>query len=223
MSNFTTWRSLVDGVEIGAIPDSEDLHARYDAREIDAGDGASISSWSDLTDNGHDLTTLDADPTFRESGIESNPSVDFDNANFDVSFPSISQPFSVFFVIEQHTTTSDDTDLFTDRSNDDIFLHTEDDDDYALGSPNRDVTGGNPDTNPHILSGIFNSPNSILRLDGNQLDSGDSGNEVLAKIEINLRRNTAFDMLELLVYEGDKNDEAESIEEYLDRDTSILS
>ena len=95
MSNFTTWRSLVDGEEIGEIPDSAVY--RFDAHSINATDGDSITSWQcDVTGD-----TITGDATYTNDGIDGEPAVYFngtDDKLEDHSFIDITNP-TIFYIV----------------------------------------------------------------------------------------------------------------------------
>ena len=91
MSNFTTWRSLVDGEEVGGIPDSgvfQDSQVQWWAGEgIDVDDGQQTSGWQDVL---LDATATDVGaPTFRadQAGF---PAVEYDGVDDGHDFPSFS-------------------------------------------------------------------------------------------------------------------------------------
>ena len=78
MVDFTggTWRSLIDGTEIVAIPDTAGLQGHWDATEISATDGDGITTWTDQSGAGNDLEG--GNPIYRENEIGNNPALDFD-------------------------------------------------------------------------------------------------------------------------------------------------
>ena len=71
MSNFTTWRSLVDGEEIGAIPDSV-VH-QYNSQDLDLSDNDPVSTWPDEVGEA-DLSENNS-PTFETDAINGEPAV----------------------------------------------------------------------------------------------------------------------------------------------------
>ncbi len=79
----------------------------WDASQISASDGSALSSWSDLSGNGYDLTqpTSGDQPTFYESTwaylINGLPAVSFNGTSdfmFNTSFPNQAQPLTIFTV-----------------------------------------------------------------------------------------------------------------------------
>ena len=92
MTEFTTWRSLVDGAEISDIPDSENLYAHYDAQQIDETDGTTITQWNDISDNGLDATD-GTQATYRDSGINGEAAVDFNGSDDRLTVPDSTDDF----------------------------------------------------------------------------------------------------------------------------------
>lgn len=90
------------------IPDSEDLYAWYDLSQEDFSDLDSISTLTDQSGNGHDLTGPNG-PTYIDDGIGGNPVARFDDADgddyLDVSFDSVNQPVHHFLVARVIDTT----------------------------------------------------------------------------------------------------------------------
>ena len=94
MTEFTTWRSLVDGEEISAIPDSQDLHSRFDFSEEDG----SVPV-VDQTDNGNDLDS----GSYSGVGVDINgvQAGDFDGNDDGVAgsdLDEIQTPYHEFYV-----------------------------------------------------------------------------------------------------------------------------
>jgi len=207
-----------------AIPDEGDLHARYDATKLLLNDGDTVSTWSDQTGNGHDLTAGEA-PTFKTSIINGNPVVRFDGIDeyLSTSFGTLPQPNHIFMVIKKQTNGSDTSLRFIA---------------YGLSSGNRHapyvnggtwrftaevgtaiVSGVGIDTNPHINATLGNGTSSTLRLDGSQIASGDAGADDLTGLKVGTRNSEIqfgdFDIGEILVYGQDKSGIQTDVEQYL--------
>jgi len=224
-------RSVGVGVEVGsAIPDSGDLRARYDARNFNLSDGDAVSTWADETGNGLDLSA-NGSPTYDESTAVGVPAVDISQSdNMDVSFnSSLSNPFHVFFlgrfvtdnefevIWGPNTAVSNGFSGFSQRS-DEFAIR-------VLGSSDQQFNAGF-DTNTHIFGTLINSSNAELRLDGTNQGSVDPQASALDGFMLGSNGNGSkpaqVEITEVLIYEGDKTSKASDIEEYLNRDTSLL-
>ena len=214
------------------IPDSEDLHARYDAREIDANDADPITSWSDETGNGHDLSG--GDPTYVEDAIGGQPVVRFDGEDdlLSSSFSDEAQANHVFILFEIVSLGDDNQAIFDGAtgSTHNIFIDESNDKEYNLFAGSRLGDPANTVANEgdrRILSALFDGSDSVLRLDGSDDTTGDVGSETLDGVTLAALGDGAdhlnIDVLEVLVYPEGKTDKQDDIEEYLDRDTNILS
>ena len=95
MTEFTTWRSLVDGAEISAIPDSvvKDSQWYYDPRSEDANDNDTLTQLTDQGDEGNNATVLDGETgaDYVESGINGFPSYSWDDDGMEVSFSNLTE------------------------------------------------------------------------------------------------------------------------------------
>ena len=103
--SFDRWRSLVDGAEIdlgSAIPDSDNLHAEYNLQEQPEGDGATIDTLIDQSDNGFDADAVGS-PTMDVDGFDGQQAAVLDGANDGWDIPesvweSLDQPFTFYAV-----------------------------------------------------------------------------------------------------------------------------
>lgn len=178
MVNFTQWRSLVDGSEVNKIPDSGDLHQRFDSRELSLSAGDAVSTWPDESGNARDLTAGSA-PTYRENVVNSNPAVEFDGVDdyLSNSHADISTPFTVVCVIRSTT-----------NSNRHVIWNNNDGNTAAgmvewRGGNNEwqafngsALSGGSNDTTAFdIISIRFDGANSDLRQNRTELAAGDLG------------------------------------------------
>ena len=103
-------------VGIDAIPDSGNLHAHYDAQQIDETDGETITVWNDESGNGYNATD-GTQATYRESSLNGEPAVDFDGVDDLLTVPDSTgeftflhdgSPASVYIVAEVQTPDSFD-------------------------------------------------------------------------------------------------------------------
>ena len=211
-------------VGIDAIPDSEDLHAHYDATTISASDGDSISTWSDQTDNDHDLTA-GAEPIYKTDILNGNPIVRFDGVDdfLNVSFSEQSQPNTIFVVFQLNSVESSRNNHIIDANtgnNQAFFTDDSNDQNYQLFAGNR--IGGNTQSAPpetYIASNLFNETSSEFRLNGTTDSTGDVGINNLDGITVGAQgggdNNTEVDIGEILVYPSDKSQIFNDVESYL--------
>lgn len=203
-----------------AIPDSRDLHARYDATAISAADGDRISTWGDETDNGFNLTAGKA-ATFEASTINGNPAVQFNGIDefLDVSWTTISDPLDIYFVAEVVSSSTSWGTALTGVSNANQFYGTDSNDNFGIFRGSNFVSGSAGDTNPHVFSFQCRSGNDILRVDGAEdinSDTGSNGLEGLTVGSVETQGNYAnINMAEILVYPQDKSGIESDIEQYL--------
>lgn len=153
------------------IPDSTVLH--LDAREVAATDGDTLSTWRDQSDAGNDLTG--GSPTYTADVQNGNPVLRFSGGDYlDNSTPAVSQPITWMAVIK---TTGNGREAIGSTTNDadQRAQYRYDDGDYAYFHGDTTVKGGSTDTNFHVLTHISDGANSVLRVDGTEVVSGDAG------------------------------------------------
>jgi len=202
------------------VPDSGDLHARYDATELSFSDGQSVSTWNDQTGNGHDLTA-GTPPTYISNGINGNPVVSFDGVNdfLDVAWSALSQPNHVFVVFQLQKTTGPSTfQAITDSANSSNRNVFSADDEFVMFAGSA-INGTASDTNNHIGSALFDTTTSNLRIDGSQVASGNVGTQSLDGFRVGSAPNgTEFAEIyigEILVYPQDKSGIENDVEIFL--------
>ena len=218
MTEFTTWRSLVDGAEIAAIPDSEDLHSAYFADNLELNENDDVIEWQDQGDDSLDLTPDNNPPKF----LDDPPRVEFEigeEQDLSTSFSDLPQPYSIFLVVDSDDNSSSDTDYFfsEESGSGNVALHTDDDSVYAMRAMDK-VSGGNPDADEHILVGRFDGDDSELRLDGSVLATGDVGGNDLNEHRLNRRDSGSdFRLKSVMVYATVDSEVVENVEEFLDK------
>jgi len=216
----------------GAIPDSANLHARYDARNLSLTDGAEVSSWPDEVASA-DLSIGSGSPTYVANGINGVPAVSYDGDRHDASFASsISDPYSVFFSGQLQTRNSNSIAYSDNPVPGSGFVGLEIAN--GFGSYEWKVNGtGDPtlstnDTNPHIFSNIFASGTGELRVDSSKVASKNASSDSNDLNGISLAErsdgNAPADILitEVLVYSVDESANQTDIETYLDRDLGLI-
>ena len=174
MSDFTTWRSLVDGEEVSLIPDSA-VH-RFDATDsgsIVQSDGT-VTEWHDLEGDAN----LDNGSASGLGDINGNQAIQFDG-NDDYLYhenlsESVTMPFTVITVIERSGSSNDEQRHFSDYNSFEAQLYWSEANENNNIFNSTSVTGTSTfDIN--VQTGIFDNSNSRIREDGYQTGSGDVG------------------------------------------------
>jgi hypothetical protein len=209
------------------IPDPDDLIFRYDARSINASDGDPITSWSDSSNAGNDLSG--GSPTYKTNQIGGQPVLRFDGTDdfLEATFGStFNTPNTIFFLIEfQSFSTSAFESVFSDNTNGVSHRFQQPKSNNLRMVNGNSILGGTPDTSAHIITTLYDGSNSEARQDGTQIISGDAGTNALNGFGIGAEADNVhanFDVLEVLAYDGDKSAKFSEIEQFLDRDTSLL-
>ena len=93
-------------VGIDAIPDSENLHAHYDAQLLLLDDQDTMSEWPDQSGNDNDIPSVGS-PTYETDAINGNPAVLFDGEDdkFEGDWDDLdSAPYSIYVVVVLNNT-----------------------------------------------------------------------------------------------------------------------
>lgn len=209
----------VDGSTVFAgIPDSEDLHARYDATELSLLDTDPVTTWTDETGNGYDLTDNNSAPQYATDAINGNPAVSFDGVDdyLDTTFSTLSQPNTVYIVFSLNPI--NDTQVIYDGEGN-LHGFGEGGDGILQMFAGNNVDDGAADSGNHIFGGLYDGPNSVGRLDGSQVLSGDAGASGLDGFRVaadNSASNFAEVLVgEILIYPQDKSGIQSDVEQYL--------
>jgi len=184
-----------------AIPDSGDLQARFAAKDESFNDGESVTTITDQTGNGFDLTG--GSPSYQKSVVNSKPVFRFDGVDdeLDVNSDAISQPYSVFIVLSDNDTSSFGTAAAATSGK--VRFQPGNGDFYRVTAGSRLDSGSN-DGSFYIWSLVFNSSSSFARQNGTEVISGDLGSNPLDGFRIGANENNEFyfdgDIAEVLVY-----------------------
>ena len=168
MSNFTTWRSLVDGEEIVAIPDSAVAH--YDATQ--EGATGPISTINDLIGS----ADLSGDATVIGDGINGEKTYRFTDDELMRTTTNIADtdPQTVLAVIRPQNVTPNDDALMLDGDDINTFAARieQDGTDYAVQRADIGEVGGSPSTDPQLFELEARNDDEInLRVDGAEIIS----------------------------------------------------
>jgi hypothetical protein len=153
--------------------------------------------------------------------------VRFDGSDdfLDVSFTTLSQPFSIFYVgaLRSASYSLQTTILDSESSNFSQFV-VETGGNYELfaGSP---LTSGTSATDNNIINGaVFDGTDSVIRVSGSET-TGDAGTNGLNGLTLGSRFDqdnyANIDLLEVLVYDGDKSAVASDIENHLSAESGV--
>ena len=222
-----------------AIPDSGNLHARYDARALSLSDGETVSSWTDVSGNENHLSAS-GEPTFRDatsSSVGPVPSIDYDGSNdahIGTFGSDVTPPYTVFF-LGKYNTGSNFTVLWGDESvPSNGFRYITENGSWRFGLRGANgPTGGTADTNTHIHTTLLDSGGdwyvdgtNKININNNSFNTTDLTGLVLAADNTNdtLSNYGDIELVEILVYSVDEiaAGNRTDIESYLDRDTSLL-
>jgi len=200
----------IDGQQaapLNVIPDSGLKH-QYDATALSLTDTDDVSTWPDKSGS-EDATAVNP-PTYRDSGINGNPSVEFvDSSNqyLNVDYATtIPQPLDYFAVIQlnDNNFAHDYLDGYAQNIR---TRYNYQEDRYQLQAGQGYEFGSNLDTNATIATSRFDGANSELRLNGTGLGLGNPGTNGLDGLHIGTRlggTNTSIDGLigEILIYDA---------------------
>lgn len=205
--------SQIAGVR-DAIPDSGDLQARYDWTVA-----SGTSTVADQTGNGYDLTGTYTGPTATINGMQAG---EFDGVDdsLGVDWTNQPQPNHIFIVFKYLSDPAEPSAVCDGASDGRNKFGTDADGDLDLYAGNsNNVVDGNADTNPHVASALFDGANSVLRLDGSQVASGDVGGQDLGGLIVGSQPNDAnytnVAVGEILPYPQDKSGIQSDVESYL--------
>jgi len=199
------------------IPDAADLYAAYD---FSLNNGS--LPVSDQSGNNRNLSN----GSFSGVGVAINglQAGDFDGTNDAIntgSTSALTTPQHVFLVFEQRSPGGSRQTFFNDQSgggDNQILDNSAFSGTYEMFNGSG-IDGGSPDTNPKILSCLFNGTSSALRINGTQVASGDTGTLDLNGISVGNRPGTSqfvdAKIGQVLVYNTDKSFNVSTIESFL--------
>jgi len=180
------------------IPDS--AIAQYDATQITASDGSTLSS---LTDQIGTFDLSGSDPVYLSGGINGNPALDFTNDVLSESNITITQPFTVISLFSHDDTAS--RHIYSSSTKRSPSIEgSQTGDDLTNMTGGADILGQNTQLSPVIYTGVFDGASSILRENATQTASGDGGSESFDGLRIGNGPQGAGDgqFGELVVYDA---------------------
>ena len=232
MTNFTTWRSLIDGEEISAIPDGGMLH-KYRADETEYDDGDPVDPWPDIEGDA-DLEDVGGSPTFRVDN-DGHQYIEFDgDAAIGSEMDGVTDPpFTLVYVLEwtggsgKYFGGTGDSSILTSDGGDTRNLTGELSDEWRMWSDGDSDTAGTIEQDKrYVASFVFDGSNSYLRYNGEVVDM--SPGEVTGADHILIGGSDAgsnrisANYFEHIAYEDQKTEsELEAIESTLADDWNI--
>ena len=179
MAPFGASRAGLMSVAVDDIPDSAILH--LDAQSLTGfNDGQTVSTWSDESTEGNDLT---GSAIYRENGINGNPSLEFDPAQdhgFTGTMTTSLQPNAVFAVFEWFRTFDEDDGLYRIFITRDSFTNLDarnTSGDLGWNMFAGQFFGGSQDAGIQMLTGLFDGASSEIRENGVVTNTGDPGSD----------------------------------------------
>lgn len=171
------------------VPDKA-LH-QYDISKLSGfTDGDAVNTIPDQIGNA-DLT---GQGTYRESGINGNPAIELDGVddNFDASSTTISTPNTIYAVFE-YRSTGDQVIVSFENANGSTSTHNS-----TIISGNNEIFAGSAlvgssDLTIQQQTAVFDGSNSVLREEGTQTATGDTGSRTSAEnIHLGSRENDSL-------------------------------
>jgi len=201
-------------------PASEDLHNHYDATALSLSDGETVSTWADESGNGYDLTATGG-PTFVDGSLNGNPVVRYNGTDdyHQVSFSAISQPNTIFVVVD-NATMDEDSIVESASDTDRQVLRATSTDGYRQWASSDGGWGDSNDTTQRaIVAALFDGSSSFLRVNGTETSTS-IGTNALAGLTLGAQYDGAQnyfdgDIAEVLHYPMDKSGIVTDVESYL--------
>jgi hypothetical protein len=181
-SEISEVRTGAGDVLFSAIPDSAVV--QYNAKELTGFvDGDTVSTRPDQTDT---LDLNNGSGTYRSSGLNGNPTVDYDNQSDEhfASGTTISQKFVVYVVVDANfsSSTNLETVVAGSGNTDTNILWNGSNTNWSIFA-GVNLAGTN-DASINLLTAVFDGTNSVIREDGSQTNSGDAGTNDLDLLSI---------------------------------------
>lgn len=214
-TKYTYFESLVNGNRV-SVPDYNQLYSLYDW-SIETGT-------STVTDRANSVD-LSGSYTGQTTTINNLQSGRFNGDEMSASFTPVSTPVSIFVVMRWESLVSNDARYVYDSvdSSFEIFLNEDGNSDWQFGGASF-FDDGAADLNNHVVSAIYKPSGSTseLYIDGGSTAdaSGDIGSNSLQGLKIGNDGSTTnkpgdFSIGEMLVYDSDKSQKRNEIENYL--------
>ena len=189
MAPFGASRAGLMSTRVDAIPDSENIHTQYIIEEESLADQDSITTFTDQSGNGHDLTG--GDPVYVADEWNGNAVARFDGTDdeLDGDISNITQPFTYAFTLQF---TGSQSDILTVQTGDDssegVLRNRDDTDGLQARSRENLSTGTNFGFSSRVaVVVVYDAENSLIEVNNSQEASGDAGTEGLDRIRVGNR------------------------------------
>jgi len=185
-----------------------DLHAHYDFSKEDG-----TAPVPDQTANGFDLSGSYSGVARSINGVQAG---NFDNDSLSVSFTTESQPNTIAMVVKLDVV--EQIEFFDSVSAAQHLMRGVGPDRFSMFA-GSEIEASVADTDPHVFVGVFDGANSVMRIDGSEVASGNTGSGSLDGVTLGSRGGGGFNhdglIGECLVYTQDKSSIFSDIENYL--------
>jgi hypothetical protein len=204
----------VDGdVVFSAVPTVPQANLfNYDAKALSLSNGASVSSWNDLSTRGANLSIASGSPTFEATGLDGQPCVRYDGSDdrHESSGISVSSPGrGVFYGVFQtfQFGTGSGSARFERSINientisdiNEIKLESN----FGLLTSGNNFTGSSLSTSSRTFKVVFDESNSSIQVDGGTVTNGTLSSANYGDISIGARfQNDFFDDMKLGQFVG---------------------
>ena len=191
MVDFTggTWRSLIDGSEVGAIPD--ELDNQYRGFDSGVNPGETVDPWPDQVGN-DDLNALDnANNTLNEEGVNGVDSItiESDDDGWQYTGSSINAPCSLIFTLSADKDANNNIrQLVATDEEENLILYREDDNEYRLDIDGNSSQAGPVIDGDQIITLTAGDGSAELRVNGDELISI----SIPSEVEILSNNNPTF-------------------------------
>lgn len=155
-------------------------------------DGGDVEAWADLAGYaGISRATAAGRPTL-QAGVQNGRSVvEFDGVDdyMDLTpWSTLPQPVTTFLVGKIGTTTAEQAFIDAQTSRQMLFSNVSG---QWVMHAGASISGGTSDTNPHVLTAVYDGASSSLRVDGADVLSGDPGTNGLGVMRLGATNSPA--------------------------------
>ncbi len=185
--NYTiqTENETVDSqLEITESFTTNGLHAHWDMANLSYSNGATVTSVSDSSGNGYDLTNSGTGPVMVENALNGNDLIEFQgNSRLDSpQWSAISEPYTVFMVTSSYDAPSDAVTMDTAGGGGRAFM-ARDNPEWRIWNGGGLNTGFAGDEQEHIITAVYSSSSAKFRYDGTE-NAGTTGSNSITSIRL---------------------------------------
>jgi Tfp pilus assembly protein PilE len=160
------------------------LHAHWDMSDLAYSNGETVSSVSDQSGNGYDLSNSGSGPVMVESGLNGNDLVEFQgNSRLDSpEWSPVSEPYTIFFVTSSYDSPSDGVTMDSAGGSGRAFI-ARDNPEWRIWNGGGFNTAFTGDEQEHIITAVYSDSNGKFRYDGSE-ETGNSGSNDITSIRL---------------------------------------